>query len=83
MYAATKGKNEKITGLDGQMVQLETDFEDMMRMTEQLVRAAAVHVHGEEGAKAVVYQGAPPSSTLGGRSLQYPFLVREYCAPTF
>ena len=35
MYAATKGKNEKITGLDGQVVQLEQDFEDMMRKRDE------------------------------------------------
>ena len=35
MYAATKGKNEKITGLDGQVVQLETDFDDMMRKRDE------------------------------------------------
>ena len=35
MYAATKGKNEKITGLDGQMVVLESDFEEMMRKRDE------------------------------------------------
>ena len=35
MYDQTKGKNEKIVGLDGQMVQLETDFDDMMRKRDE------------------------------------------------
>ena len=35
MYAQTKGNNEKIVGLDGQMVQLETDFDDMMRKRDE------------------------------------------------
>ena len=30
MYVQTKGNNEKIVGLDGQVVQLEVDFNDMM-----------------------------------------------------
>ena len=35
MYDQTKGNNEKIVGLDGQMVQLETDFDDMMRKRDE------------------------------------------------
>ena len=31
MYEATKKKNEKLTGLDNQMVQVEEDFDEMMR----------------------------------------------------
>ena len=30
MYVATKKKNAKLGGLDKQMVQVETDFEEMM-----------------------------------------------------
>lgn len=31
MYEATKKKNEKLGGLDNQMVKVEEDFEEMMR----------------------------------------------------
>jgi hypothetical protein len=31
MYEATKKKNEKLSGLDNQMVQVEEDFDEMMR----------------------------------------------------
>ena len=30
MYEATKKPNEKLTGLDNQMVQVEVDFDEMM-----------------------------------------------------
>jgi hypothetical protein len=35
MYAATKGENEKMSGLDNQMVQVEKDFEEMMRIRNE------------------------------------------------
>ena len=35
MYEATKKKNEKLTGLDNQMVQVEADFEEMMRKRDE------------------------------------------------
>ena len=31
MYEATKKNNEKLGGLDNQMVQVEEDFDEMMR----------------------------------------------------
>ena len=38
MYAATKGKNEKMTGLDGQMIKLDEDFEQMMIIRNEAKR---------------------------------------------
>lgn len=35
MYEATKGQNEKLSGLDSQMVQVELDFEEMMRIRNE------------------------------------------------
>lgn len=35
MYEATKKKNEKLTGLDNQMVQVEEDFNEMMRKRDE------------------------------------------------
>ena len=35
MYEATKKKNEKLNGLDNQMVQVESDFEEMMRIRNE------------------------------------------------
>jgi hypothetical protein len=35
MYEATKGDNEKLKGLDKQMVQVELDFEEMMRIRNE------------------------------------------------
>jgi hypothetical protein len=35
MYVATKTENEKLTGLDGQMVQVEEDFATMMRIRNE------------------------------------------------
>jgi len=35
MYNATKKKNEKLVGLDSQMVQVEEDFEEMMRKRDE------------------------------------------------
>jgi hypothetical protein len=35
MYQATKVPNEKLTGLDQQMVQVEIDFEEMMRIRNE------------------------------------------------
>ena len=39
MYEATKKKNEKLTGLDNQMVQVEADFEEMMRKRDEEKRS--------------------------------------------
>jgi hypothetical protein len=38
MYPATKGKNEKIGGLDGQMIKLEEDFVYMMKTRDEAKR---------------------------------------------
>jgi len=38
MYAATKGKNEKLTGLDGQMIKLEEDYDQMMIIRNEAKR---------------------------------------------
>ena len=35
MYEATKAENEKMKGLDNQMVQVEADFEEMMRIRNE------------------------------------------------
>ena len=35
MYQATKKPNEKLEGLDKQMVQVEQDFEEMMRIRNE------------------------------------------------
>lgn len=35
MYQATKQENEKMKGLDSQMVQVEADFEEMMRIRNE------------------------------------------------
>jgi hypothetical protein len=35
MYQATKKPNEKLTGLDKQMVQVEEDFDEMMRIRNE------------------------------------------------
>jgi hypothetical protein len=35
MYEATKKENEKVSGLDAQMVQVEEDFETMMRIRNE------------------------------------------------
>lgn len=35
MYEATKKPNEKLTGLDNQMVQVEEDFEEMVRIRDE------------------------------------------------
>jgi len=35
MYEATKKKNEKLTGLDNQIVQVEDDFSEMMRIRNE------------------------------------------------
>jgi len=35
MYEATKKENEKVKGLDVQMVQVEEDFETMMRIRNE------------------------------------------------
>lgn len=35
MYKATKKPNEKLTGLDKQMVQVEADFDEMMRIRDE------------------------------------------------
>ena len=38
MYNATKKENEKVAGLDNQMVQVEADFEEMMRIRNEAKR---------------------------------------------
>lgn len=38
MYEATKKENEKVVGLDNQMVQVEEDFEEMMRVRNEAKR---------------------------------------------
>lgn len=35
MYEATKKDNLKLTGLRGQMVEMDQDFEEMMRMRNE------------------------------------------------
>ena len=35
MYQATKIENEKLAGLDNQIVQVEVDFEEMMRIRNE------------------------------------------------
>lgn len=35
MYEQTKKPNEKLTGLDRQMVQVEEDFDEMMRIRNE------------------------------------------------
>jgi len=35
MYQATKKENEKLSGLDSQMVQVEEDFHEMMRIRNE------------------------------------------------
>ncbi len=35
MYQATRQENEKVAGLDQQMVQVEEDFETMMRIRNE------------------------------------------------
>lgn len=35
MYEATRKENEKLAGLDGQMVQVEHDFDEMMRIRNE------------------------------------------------
>ena len=35
MYEATKGDNEKLGGLQDHMVELDKDFEEMMRIREE------------------------------------------------
>lgn len=35
MYKSTKKENEKVVGLDNQMVQVEADFETMMRVRNE------------------------------------------------
>ena len=35
MYQATKKPNEKLTGLDKQMIQVEEDFDEMMRIRNE------------------------------------------------
>ena len=35
MYEATKGDNEKLGGLSDHMVELDKDFEEMMRIREE------------------------------------------------
>jgi len=35
MYRATKTDNEKLTGLDNQIGQVEVDFEEMMRIRNE------------------------------------------------
>ena len=38
MYTATKKPNEKLTGLDKQMVQVEADFDEMMTKRNEAKR---------------------------------------------
>ena len=38
MYEATKKENEKVVGLDTQMVQVEKDFDEMMRVRNEAKR---------------------------------------------
>jgi len=35
MYEATRKENEKVVGLDQQMIQVEEDFETMMRIRNE------------------------------------------------
>jgi hypothetical protein len=35
MYKATKTENEKLTGLDSQIGQVEVDFDEMMRIRNE------------------------------------------------
>lgn len=38
MYTATRKENEKMGGLDKQMVQVEEDFDTMMRIRSEMKR---------------------------------------------
>ena len=43
MYEATKKENEKLVGLDNQMIQVETDFNNMMQKRDEEKKELEVH----------------------------------------